>query len=248
MSHTTILAVLYAFLWGVRKGSIVCLGICAPAFVLKYADKSNKPPVVACLEFNLPRIFSLTIAGMIVGALSYTTAYYTKLLSFRFASLTAYAILAIFFILYGAYMLAKSLNTENCVEHRMELPKIAKFLANIIKKVSGNHFFIFSGTILAFVCLGETFLMIELAAITGAATITSKNIWTAISIGAAIMMAFALGTTLPVSIAIFGFSRLKNYAALLHKIKLITSILMMSIGIFLMFYVITSVSLVVSTL
>ena len=63
------------FGYGLARGSVICATICAPAFATRAVDRgfTVRQGVVAAIYFNIPRIIILTVLGVIIGYIAYST-------------------------------------------------------------------------------------------------------------------------------------------------------------------------------
>ncbi|RLF46871.1 MAG: hypothetical protein DRN20_06695 [Thermoplasmata archaeon] len=236
-----VFVLIYSFLLGLRKGSIVCVGVCSPALIIKAKD--CKSPIRASIEFNTPRVLLLSMAGAFVGFLGYTTAYSTGINAMLCFSTIAYTFLAIMFIAYAMYTVAKIMGDEHGEQSKSNpstppLYNLLYFFLAPVRKFFGRRFYAYTGITLSIICMGESLLTIEMLAILGATSSFSHSSLAASLIGASVMFLFAIGTSIPVTIIIFGADRIKNKTKLLEKIRLVTALAMMAVGISLLYLII----------
>lgn len=222
------LVMAYAFLWGLRRGSVACLAVCAPALLERSARLGGgwRSGVRWALVFNAPRVGLLTLFGAAAGLIAYTAlgmAGDESLSALAMVSAAAYAVAGAFLALYGMYTFAAALDEKADIAEgvgpaacpgkgcegqdrsRGPLPSPGRAGLSLLRRVSpqsrGEGMLAAWGFLLGVACLGETAVALEAALVGGAVGTLAGGAAAAALMGAGAMFLFGLGAALPVTIA-----------------------------------------------
>ena len=248
----------YALFWGMRKGASVCVTICTPSLIPHIIEKkmSWRQGLKAGILFNLPRIIFLTAIGALIGYVSFELIHAIEFQNIiRDIGSIGYLLVGIFLFIYGGYTFAHGIEeAENIKEgklcektHQENIHLHAKFITKIAKKISKNEnsFLLTWGAILGLVCISEVIFTLETALLSGVVASLGGNYLSAMLLGASTMFMFALGTSLPILLVTTisaGLSARTKKEKALNLIKIISSIMMIALGLILILNSLTSIA------
>jgi sulfite exporter TauE/SafE len=248
----------YALFWGMRKGASVCVTICTPSLIPHIIEKkmSWRQGLKAGILFNLPRIIFLTAIGALIGYVSFTLIHTIEFQSIiRDIGSIGYFLVGIFLFIYGGYTFAHGIEeAENIKEgklcertHQENIHPHAKFITAIARKISKNEnsFLLAWGAILGLVCISEVIFTLETALLSGVVAALGGNYLNAMLLGASTMFMFAIGASLPVILVTTisaGLSAQTKKEKVLNLIKIISSVMMIAIGLILILNSLTSIA------
>jgi hypothetical protein len=223
-----LLVLAYAFAWGVRRGSVACLAVCAPALLERSAVKGGgwRQGVRWAMAFNAPRILMLTLFGALAGTLAFTAIGAGTNAGWEFIPLVAsvaYLLAGGVLLAYGMYTMAHALEERadiiegwtdedgpagscpeggNCASPAFAPGRASGRLARwLLPNTKDEKYFAAWGVLLGFACLGETAIALEAALVGGAMGGLAGGVTAAALLGAAAMFLFGLGASLPLVVA-----------------------------------------------
>jgi cytochrome c biogenesis protein CcdA len=166
-----------------------------------------------------------------------------------------YLLVGIFLFIYGGYTFAHGIEeAENIKEgklcertHKEHIHPHAKFIKAIARKISKNEnsFLLAWGAILGLACMGEVIFTLETALLSGVVASLGGNYLSAMLLGASTMFMFAIGTSLPVLLVTTisaGLSAQTKKEKALNLIKIISSVIMIAIGLILILNSLTNIA------
>ncbi|MDG6221152.1 MAG: hypothetical protein QCI38_06855 [Candidatus Thermoplasmatota archaeon] len=240
----------YAFLWGLRKGSVLCIAICAPGLVPYISERGGgwKKGVWMAVIFSMPRTILLTLAGMLVAAAFFIMGDMTGLQGGTgLVGVIGYTALGTILALYGFYMLAKAMDERQdmkegkvCrMDKNMGLPH-GRFARWVAEKAGGKREGVFLsiwGGVLGLACVGETLTALEMALLAIGAGAVAGSLWGAMFVGGMVMFVFSIGAAIPIMLvaAASGEMRGRMTASKLNWFKLFSSTAMIALGVVLIF-------------
>lgn len=258
ISQEVIVLLSLAFLWGLTRGTSICATVCAPGMVSYIAVNkySWKQAAKLGLIFNLPRIIILTVLGGIVGYIVHAFSTEIDIEAFAGTSQLGYFLLGIFLLIFGAYWLAKGIDTREDRKEGKSPPDLCKvkepksksgwFYNKIHTKLINpirqpKMLFLIWGGIISIACLGEI-IILEMPVISGAAALLGSEYLGAILLGATAMLIFATGAAIPIMYVTIIGSTISMYVKSQEKleaIKTVGAIMMIMIG---LVFMLTSIS------
>lgn len=249
------LIVLYlsAFIIGLSRGSLICATLCAPTLVPYLSSKGLTPMegMSKAILFNLPRVLILTLAGGIIGFLSFGVVNQPSFLSIVGGIKTAgYFVMGLLIFLFGALLFLRSGKPEysgkDACAHCIGCAGAAgkKKQQETAEKTGGREgdskketLFILSwGSLLGLVCLSEITLL-EGGVIASMGGILGSSAISSVFIGASAMFVFGLGASIPiivVSVAGVKYAERFSDPEKLRELRKIGGVIMLMLGLALM--------------
>jgi len=231
--------ILYAFAWGLRKGSVVCVTICAPGIIPYVAEKQGDAnPLKLAFLFNLPRIIALTALGAVVGFFSFNLAQEPAVQDITASiGVLGYILVGFLLLAYGAYLFATGIDEYQDLKEGVCTKCRDAPHARLFRKLAGHKggedgMLLAWGGLLALACIGETLMTVELVMLSGLTAALAGSVALSTLVGGMTMFSFALGASIPVGAAmVLGSKLAKNrQAAFVNRLKLVSSIVLLIIG------------------
>ncbi len=202
---TTLIILIYGFIMGMKRGASSCLALCMPSIIPTIIEEGGswKKGVGVALWFNAPRIFFLTLLGMVIGAGGFVLG--TGMESVSVGSniwIAGYVAIGAMMFVYGIFVFASAddrmerlangeIVTEN--ECKPKHPIISRIKLATPKSRFGLMLW---GGIVSIACIGETVLSLETIFIGLSATTLPSPLHGALLGGAAFFL-FSLGAAFP---------------------------------------------------
>ncbi len=237
---------LSAFIIGLSRGSLICATICAPTLVPYLSSKglTTSEGLKKAILFNLPRVTILTIAGGIIGFLSFGVVNQTSFLSVLGGIRTAgYFIMGLLIFIFGAVLFLRSGQSEGAgkeaCRHCIGCSALSHIQGQESRANNGkkeNLFILSWGSLLGLVCLSEITLL-EGSVIASMGGILGNSALSSVFIGATAMFAFGLGASIPiiaVSVAGVKYSERFSDPEKLRELRKIGGVIMLMLGLTLM--------------
>jgi len=242
--------ILYAFFWGIRKGSVLCVVVCAPGLVPFVSETRCgwRRGAWMGIVFNIPRVILLTVIGMAVGVLFFTLGDVTGLgaSTMRVGAL-GYVLVGCILAGYGLYNLAKALDERDrlAAGEAVSTPSAplgeglphGRFSRWVAEKTCGARRGAFLGVwggTLGLGCVGETLVTVELILIGGWVGIFATSTLQAAALGGAVMFFFSIGLSVPLVLLTAGSGALGEKVMnqkRMNNFRFASSLVMMAMGI-----------------
>ena len=199
----TLAILLYGFFMGMKRGMSSCLALCVPSIVPTLLEQKGswKSGVKVALWFNVPRIFFLTLLGLVIGAGGFVIG--TSVESITAGSdiwLAGYVIIGAMMFVYGIYVFTSADDRlENIKEGKVEekcRPKHPILSRLRIATPKSRLGLMLWGGIVSIACIGETVLSLETIFV-GLSTTAVSSAFHGAVVGGLAFFLFSLGTAIP---------------------------------------------------